>query len=592
MATAFDNLENEALRFGAGVPAGTKWRNLSSEQKNGFDNYMRTKIRRNPEAFANDTRASKYLKDYDQSTFDALRQQELNDSVKPGGIWDDFGAGGGGLDSDFGDMEGLDQSEETQDREKESGRVRDDDEPEKNDDNTGSTDDEDKSPKDQPTEAEEPGIGEDASAKAPKEPGGKPPAEGGPAPKTVPGLGDAKAAGNAAKAAGSTAEAGGVATGAGGAAAGAAGAGEAAAVTATAGAAAPEFLIVLMVLGVIFLVIIALWGLAAQNPGSAESAESVCVSVDGHVFPLPKDQVTYSDGFGDSRTDHLHSGTDIMHKKDLKVEVYAITDGDIVSAKTGTSGASLKLRSTNPNGTRYYFYTHFSSINVTSGASVKAGQLIGYSGGYNEGANGDHIHLSVGTVESFTVNLPLGSGAAHGQTAAPSPYESTLNPFPILKAIDSGSTGCVGTSVGQYGLPVDAGVGFILGSGFGPRTKPCDTCSSNHKGQDISIPGTADVGKPVYSVEAGKITSAYYSSCALYKVTIDHGNGFVTKYYHLTKGGVGGLATGSTVTKGQQIGTISSSAGDTCSTGPHLHFETWIGGVAKNPVGIVDFSKL
>ncbi len=299
---------------------------------------------------------------------------------------------------------------------------------------------------------EEPGIGEDADAKNDLPKFQKEGGPGGPAKPEGAGISKAgELGGNAAKL-GEAAE------GAAAAETAAAAAATAAAETETVAGIAAFLgsgwgLVVAIVIAIIvfFLTLFMFQTLAAAFPGETKENKN-CISTDGHAFPLDKDITNYSDSFGDSRGDHLHSGTDIMHKKDLKAKTYAIANGKIVSANTESNGASLKLHSTTDGDSNYYFYTHFSSITVKEGDKVKAGDLIGYSAGYNTGASGDHIHISVGTTEGFTINLPNGSGAKQGQEKAPSPYESTLNPYPILKAIDDGTNSCLDESTGEASL--------------------------------------------------------------------------------------------------------------------------------------------
>ena len=64
-------------------------------------------------------------------------------------------------------------------------------------------------------------------------------------------------------------------------------------------------------------------------------------------------------------------------------------------------------------------------------------------------------------------------------------------------------------------------------------------------------------------------------------LVISHGNGVQTYYCHCSKLYVG---TGTQVSQGQTVAAVGSTGN---STGPHLHLEVRINGVAYNPQNYV-----
>ena len=114
----------------------------------------------------------------------------------------------------------------------------------------------------------------------------------------------------------------------------------------------------------------------------------------------------------------------------------------------------------------------------------------------------------------------------------------------------------------------------MLTSSFGMRTHPVLGGRRSHKGIDLAAP----TGTPVYATADGLVQMAeWYSSYGNY-IQIGHGNEMETRYAHLSRI----VATeGSWVKKGDLIGYVGSTGR---STGPHLHYEIRIAGVAVNPV--------
>lgn len=113
-----------------------------------------------------------------------------------------------------------------------------------------------------------------------------------------------------------------------------------------------------------------------------------------------------------------------------------------------------------------------------------------------------------------------------------------------------------------------------ISSEYGMRIHPISGEPKKHHGIDIPVP----TGTNVYAVEAGTVTGASYYSSPGYMVTIDHGNGYITKYMHNSEFKV---AVGDTVTKGQVIALAGSTGG---STGSHVHFQIEYNGESVDPL--------
>jgi murein DD-endopeptidase MepM/ murein hydrolase activator NlpD len=110
-------------------------------------------------------------------------------------------------------------------------------------------------------------------------------------------------------------------------------------------------------------------------------------------------------------------------------------------------------------------------------------------------------------------------------------------------------------------------------SGFGVRIDPFLGHPAMHTGIDFR----GDVGEPVHATASGTITVAGWSGGYGRMVEIDHGNGLATRYGHMSQIDV---SVGQAVKIGQVVGRLGSTGR---STGPHLHYETRIGGEAVDP---------
>jgi murein DD-endopeptidase MepM/ murein hydrolase activator NlpD len=110
-------------------------------------------------------------------------------------------------------------------------------------------------------------------------------------------------------------------------------------------------------------------------------------------------------------------------------------------------------------------------------------------------------------------------------------------------------------------------------SGFGRRAGFWGVLAI-HTGVDISLP----IGTSVLSTADGVVTFSGWSAQGYGQtVQVRHDNGLVTLYGHLSRSLV---SVGQSVSQGQPIA-LSGNSG--ISTGPHLHYEIRLNGVAVDP---------
>ncbi len=110
-------------------------------------------------------------------------------------------------------------------------------------------------------------------------------------------------------------------------------------------------------------------------------------------------------------------------------------------------------------------------------------------------------------------------------------------------------------------------------SGFGYRLHPILGTRKLHAGIDMAAP----IGTPVKAAGAGIVLSAGWGGGYGNLVQIDHGNGVITRYAHLSQIDT---VTGQPISVGTQIGLMGTTG---ASTGSHLHFETRLNGSPTNP---------
>jgi murein DD-endopeptidase MepM/ murein hydrolase activator NlpD len=112
-------------------------------------------------------------------------------------------------------------------------------------------------------------------------------------------------------------------------------------------------------------------------------------------------------------------------------------------------------------------------------------------------------------------------------------------------------------------------------SNFGVRRWRRSGHVGDHFGIDIAVPRGTPVSAPAEGVVTIRSRVGDYGNL----IELDHGNGYTTRFGHLSKFNV---EIGDRVKKGQVIGFVGSTGR---STGPHLHYEVRMNGTPVDPIG-------
>lgn len=132
----------------------------------------------------------------------------------------------------------------------------------------------------------------------------------------------------------------------------------------------------------------------------------------------------------------------------------------------------------------------------------------------------------------------------------------------------------ISNSATSLGISLIKPITGTITSRFGARSS---IRSSAHTGLDIG----ASTGTAIKAASSGTVTWAGWKGSYGNLVVITHSNGVQTYYGHCSKLYV---SEGQSVSQGETIAAVGSTGN---STGPHLHFEIRVNGVAYNPQNYV-----
>ena len=100
---------------------------------------------------------------------------------------------------------------------------------------------------------------------------------------------------------------------------------------------------------------------------------------------------------------------------------------------------------------------------------------------------------------------------------------------------------------------------------------------SFHYGLDIAAP----TGTKIVAIKGGVVLACSRNKISGKYVSVDHGDGYVSSYRHLSRYAV---EPGQSVSAGQVVGYMGSTGR---STGPHLHLDIKVNGKFVNPLKYV-----
>jgi murein DD-endopeptidase MepM/ murein hydrolase activator NlpD len=220
----------------------------------------------------------------------------------------------------------------------------------------------------------------------------------------------------------------------------------------------------------------------------------------------------------------------------------------------------------------YYRWNAGDGLNgVAKFLGVTPEDIISYAPNHlNAQTIGDYSHPNI-TPDTMLI-IPGGHGSIISWTG----YRITRDNPAEAKVFGPGFCGVVNdgpVGTGTFGWPTVQH--YLSGYDFSPET--------NHWGVDIG----GALGSAIYAADSGVVVYAGWNEHGYGNViVIDHGGGSQTLYAHLMDGL--NVSCGSFVEKGQQIASMGLTGN---TTGPHLHFEMWVGNNRTNPNIYYAFEK-
>ena len=284
-----------------------------------------------------------------------------------------------------------------------------------------------------------------------------------------------------------------------------------------------------------------------------------------------------------SEVSTLEEAINMVTKEAEKSKIYVVEAGDtlgVIAEKTGTTIADLIKMNPDRISSESSTIRVGDELKVTSPEpelSVLRTEEVYYEENYDadvEYIDNDEWY----TTKQVTIRQPVEGFHKviadvvyknNDQISKNIVYEDIVRE-PVAKVVERGTK-----APPTYIKPISGG---RMSSTFGRRKAPKRGASTYHKGIDWAVP----TGTSVCAARGGVIAKAGWGSGYGYCVFIQHDDGVVTRYGHLSKIL---CKPGQSVKQGEKIA-LSGNTG--VSTGPHLHFEILVGGSQVNPLSYLN----
>ncbi|KQT60410.1 MULTISPECIES: M23 family metallopeptidase [unclassified Aureimonas] len=186
-------------------------------------------------------------------------------------------------------------------------------------------------------------------------------------------------------------------------------------------------------------------------------------------------------------------------------------------------------------------------------------------------------------LRSEGIRLPLPEAEQTGGQGGPfEPVPEGYRFEASLGDLDTALTRLDAVQTGIRHLPLERPVATTaISSTFGVRSDPFLGQAAMHTGLDF----VAESGTRVAATAPGTVVSAGLTGGYGQMVEVDHGDGYATRYAHLSRILIG---VGDKVAAGDIVGEVGSTGR---STGPHLHYEVRHSGIAVDPAGYLRAGK-